>query len=59
MKHRDNNYPGTNVPVISPFYVFECVNGHRYFSVLPRSDACQDCGCKDVKLIRDKDYMKK
>lgn len=59
MKDREKNYPGTDTPVTAPFYIFECANGHKHFSVLPRSDVCPECGCKDVKLIRDKDYMKK
>lgn len=54
MKHRDKNYPGTQTAVTAPFFVFECKNGHRYFSVLPHSNNCPECGSETKLLIRKK-----
>ena len=37
-------YPGTDTPVVSPFYRFECRNGHQSYSMTPRRICPLCCG---------------
>ena len=41
---RQRTYPGTNIPVTSPFFRYKCENGHQDLLTTPRDLCPSYCG---------------
>lgn len=51
MKRQKNYSDGT--PITAPFYVCQCQNGHKYWSVV-KSETCYYCGVALTQAPADK-----